>query len=469
MKSISLIRRETDKAYTDSMLWLPKQHISEASVKSSLESWVVEQGVPRQIRLWRETDTHLICPRMFIQEGAYGMYGFPFVDLMADKFERTNLKFRGQFQPRSESQARALQALLTNKNGIFNLKTGGGKTVLTFARAVHDGGPLLVVANNLSVLDLWKKEILKFLDVTEDDIGTIRGPEFDWKKPIVLAMIHSLAARSKEQDIPVGFDTRFALTVFDEVHHLSAPLFIETAPLSKGPRIGLTATAERTDGLEFIYQFHLGRVFYKDVEVDLQPIGHFHETDLTLTEEDRKKCMMSQKNGDVYERVFSVPKLRSFLATNEDFLLSRERVLRHLLAKGKKVIAVGHSKELLKALHKRFPGSALIIQDVNAEDRNESLYASQLAFIIAQLGTESINDVKVDTFVALTPFTSPVMLNQSRGRICRINPEDPNKRPEYHIIHDVNIPELSTSCMGMKFWFRKNRHNIYSSEVKNLG
>jgi len=60
------------------------------------------------------------------------------------------------------------------------------------------------------------------------------------------------------------YGDRFGLLVFDEVHHLPAPVYLEAADSSMAPfRLGLTATYEREDRREEILDDSLGPVVYR--------------------------------------------------------------------------------------------------------------------------------------------------------------------------------------------------------------
>lgn len=63
-------------------------------------------------------------------------------------------------------------------------------------------------------------------------------------------------------------------------HHMAAPTWARTADLFYGKRIGLTATPERADGTHVIYDFHIGKVLYKDLVQELKPAIYFYWTGL---------------------------------------------------------------------------------------------------------------------------------------------------------------------------------------------
>lgn len=439
-----LVKKEPDKAYLSDMLWLPKSHISEKAIKEALQYWDVEKGNAVLRRLWDETRDHLIVPREFLKPEQYPRFPFPFIDLTPKKFHKTNLWVKNE--PRNDQQKAALAAFPQTHGGILNLGCGKGKTFLSLKRVAEIGCPILVVVHNTFLMKQWMTEAIPFhveLPIGEK-VGVIQGDQFDWKRPITVAMIHTLAARADEGRLPPDFYSWFGAVIFDEVHHLSAPLFATTAPLIKGMRFGLTATDKRTDGTDFIYKFHIGDIFYTDLTQDLIPRIYFQYTPVTV---DLKREEVLDVKGDV-----NIGRLRSFIG---DLPLSnnfRAFCIREALNEGRKILCVSHSKNQLRNLSEMFPGSGLIIQETPAEERTRIVRSSQVTFAIASLGFEGLDDDNLDTVFALLPFGSkdapPNDLQQVMGRIQR--EKEGKHHPVLVIFDDIGVKPFHAMCNTMR-------------------
>ncbi len=61
---------------------------------------------------------------------------------------------------------------------------------------------------------------------------------------------------------------KFGLIVFDEVHHVSAPVFSLTAKMFNARyRLGLSATPYRKDGTDNVFLWHIGDIFsYRNIQ-----------------------------------------------------------------------------------------------------------------------------------------------------------------------------------------------------------
>jgi superfamily II DNA or RNA helicase len=218
------------------------------------------------------------------------------------------------------------------------------------------------------------------------------------------------------------FRRRFGIVVYDEGHHMSAPVFVRSADLFFGQRYSLTATPERTDGLERIYQYHLGRVIHSNLEQILIPRTLFHVLEWSLREEDKKYIT------DAYGSV-NLSKVRTFLGT----LRWRNAVIaddiKLDLAAGRKILVLCHSVEHVEKLYAYFAivGGGMVIGSTPQEDRMGILRECNPVFGTFQLAREGLNKPSLDTLYLTSPFSNSNDLQQTVGRIQReyIDKKDP--------------------------------------------
>ena len=440
MADLRLVKAEPDKAYVSDMLWLPKKKIAEKVVKEGLQFWDIEKGQAVLCKLWDETKTHLICPREYIKPSMYPRFSFPFVDLTPKRFPKTNIW--AKHPPRDEDQKAALDAFLKTQNGILNLACGKGKTYLALKKIEQLGCPALVVVHNSYLLNQWLNEAIpEHIELPPGQkVGIIREGSFDWERPITIAMIHTLAARAQDGKLPEGFRKHFGMVVYDEVHHLSAPVFVTTAPIVSGRRFGLTATEKRNDGTDFIYKYHIGEVFYTDLVHDLIPRIYFQQTPIYV---DLKDPEVRDIRGEV-----NISKLRTFVGDLDESNNFRAKCITEALTQGRKILCVSHSKNQIIALHEMFPGSGLIIRETDPEERSAIVRQSRVTFAIASLGFEGLDDTALDTIFILVPFASPNDLQQVMGRAQR---ERAGKgHPVIVIFDDVRVRPFHALCNKMR-------------------
>lgn len=454
MSDLSFVRRDPQKGYFGRQLWLPKAHINTRSVKRGLEFPVMDDSGVSYLQLWRESGDHIIVPREYLDREEYEHLPFPIVSVQPAAFPHVAFESRAVLDkkwPDKPIQRDAFAAMLKTKSGLLNLACGKGKTVLALHYIAHKKVPALVVVNNTTLIDQWGARIEEFLDVP-GGVGVIQGPPDTWDwvgRGIVLAMIHSLALRVDE--IPPGMDRYFGLVIYDEVHHLSAPLFVQTAPLFYGERHGLTATTDREDGLEPIYQYHVGDVYHRYLVQEMKPRIYFQQCPVRI---DGRDPEVVEAICDARGRL-SVPKLRTYLGTLpecNEFIADK---LRKPLLAGRKILALSHSVDQLRILNDMFEDSGLCTGSERPAARIQTLREKQITFGTLQLVKEALDEATLDTLFFLTPFGSTHIedggantLQQGMGRIQRYL--DNKKTPVVTIIDHVYIQKFHRMCSHLK-------------------
>jgi len=454
MADLRFVRRESDKGYYGRQLWLPKSLINTRSIKRGLEFPVMDADGIKYIQLWSENDTHLIVPREYVPARQYNNLPFPIIDVGPEQYPRVEFRSRvvlDKQEPDKHLQRDAFAAMRASRGGLLNLACGRGKTNIALHHIACRKMPALVVVNNTTLIDQWQERIAEFLDVP-GGVGVAQGPpaEWDWQgRGIVVGMINSLALRADE--LPLGFDRYFAGVYFDEAHHLSAPLFVKTAPMFFGERHGLTATTTREDGLETIYQYHIGQIYYRDLMQELKPAIFFQMCPVQINMKDRAVLHeVTDKGGKL-----SIPKLRTYLGRlpeGNDFIAEK---LRKPLAAGRKILALSHSVEQLRLLHGMFGDSGLCTGKERPAARIETLRNKQISFGTLQLVREALDEASLDTLFFLTPFGRADIddggantLQQGMGRILRFRKD--KKQPIVVIIDHIFIPKFHKMCTTLK-------------------
>lgn len=140
---------------------------------------------------------------------------------------------------------------------ILEAPPGFGKTVVLTKILSMIGRSALVVVPRSNLISQWTERLVEHSDLTEDDIGWARDGRAKWKdKKIVVGLVHTLALDRFGKE----FKQNFGVTVFDEVDRSVPPQtfapVVEMFPTRY--RLGASATLERPDGLETIFQEHVG-------------------------------------------------------------------------------------------------------------------------------------------------------------------------------------------------------------------
>ena len=161
-------------------------------------------------------------------------------------------------------QRDALEAWVSaGGRGVVALPTGAGKTLVALLAIAQRPIWTLVVVPTLDLVAQWRRAIVTHLGAPPEHVGVFGGGQ-QQIAPITVMTYDSAAIHTREL-------TRFGLLVFDEVHHLPAASYRLAAEGAVAPyRLGLSATLERTDGLERDLARLVGPVVYQRSAADLR-------------------------------------------------------------------------------------------------------------------------------------------------------------------------------------------------------
>lgn len=442
--------RARGRAILSADMWIPVETFvnPDAVIRMGTLHSANPRGDGVSVNLVRREPHHLVMSRHLHDDWSEKLVSWEVPDFegaweVVDFGDRVSL--------RNPEQERAWQALLLANNGVLNLACGKGKTVLALKKIAQRGHPALVIVNNEGLIDQWISRAREFLSLREDQIGVVQGKTAQWDRPLVIAMIHTLANRAA--DLPMKTRQRFGTVFFDEVHHLSASTFLRTAPLFYGARYGLTATLERGDGLEAAYYAHVGNPFYTDLQGELTAKVFFQSTNYGL---DAGSPEMTDRRGE-----FSVGKLYTYLANVQRRNEMIVRLVVEALKSGRKMLVLTHSAahpEILKDLMDRAHPGAWDVGAVSGAtpgpDRVRIIREAHVTFATAQVAREALDVPTLDTLMFVTPFKDWGAMQQGKGRIERLYPG--KKDPIVVLLDDTGIGPATAMCRSMRRLLREN-------------
>ena len=187
--------------------------------------------------------------------------GAPFADHAA-RFERLRLESRVAMEPRPY-QTEALNAWRKGElRGVVVLPTGAGKTAVAVRAIERAGRSTLVVVPTLALLKQWYS-VLSDAFGGQVAVGLLGGGYHEIT-PLTVTTYDSAYIHMER------YGDRFALAVYDEVHHLPAEKYAVIPSMLLAPyALGLTATPERPDGGHELLPDLVGPVVYRRSPEDL--------------------------------------------------------------------------------------------------------------------------------------------------------------------------------------------------------
>lgn len=153
-----------------------------------------------------------------------------------------------------EEQTQAVRAWAVHGQGVIVMPTGTGKTEVALAIMAQTSVSTLVVAPVRDLMYQWHRRILTRLGY---DAGVI-GDNVFRVRPVSVTTYDSAYLHMDR------LGNRFALVIFDECHHLPGPQRRDAARMSAARyRLGLTATPQRSDGLQRDLSWLIGPTVYE--------------------------------------------------------------------------------------------------------------------------------------------------------------------------------------------------------------
>lgn len=155
-------------------------------------------------------------------------------------------------------------------SSCIQMPTGKGKSILGLYLASRLSVKTLVVVHKTDLVRGWKKDITLAFDGKVIP-GIIQSKNRKVGSLITIATVQTLNLLSPEE-LNRLYST-FGFVIQDEMHHCPASSFEVVSNFNSKYRLGLTATPERTDGLEHIMNLYYGsfcfRAYNKEEDEDI--------------------------------------------------------------------------------------------------------------------------------------------------------------------------------------------------------
>lgn len=353
---------------------------------------------------------------------------------------------------------------------ILALGCGKGKTVLSLKLAQLRAVPTLVICHTLNMMETWGRTAVDLFGASPHQIGFIGGGLKQWNRDLVLATMPGVLS-----NWPREFYSRFGLVIMDEGDLLGARHLSKILPLFVGERLLVTATVERSDGMEALYYNHVGPVVFSDIVPDMQPRCFFLDSPVpasvivTKGKRNPKKIRTPTErqawNGFVGRPTANMPKTVSFIEEHCPERAAWEmEVVTELLSEGRKVLFLGERVEGLRQQHRRAvaaglsSGLALGSSHMEQSEVDAALRNSDVVWAIQQIAKRGLNQPDIDTVVLqYTCYSDANRLQQTVGRALRYIE---GKDPLVVVLNDPAVPCLVNNAEKVAAWLALQGYDV---------
>ena len=425
----------------------------ELKVKPSNTFLIGKRNMAKQLddltfEVFRENDEYLSVPKFY----GINKLGDPDKndEILGDNI---NISFNGSLRPNQMNiVSETMEHMLKNDGGGICVGCGSGKTVMAIYIAHMLKLKTLVIVHKSFLLNQWKERFEQFSDAR---IGIIQQDKVETEdKDIVIGMLQSIA----KEKYDFGIFREFGLVIFDEAHHAPSKFFSKALPIiSCKKTLFLTATPNRSDGLEKVLYWYFGDIIYKSppeqnnnvlVKIMKYNITHnkFREAFLPFTGEINRPKTLT--------RIVKISKRNKFII----------RCVKEILYEpGRKILILSDRIEHLEKL-KEYLDKAEINCDyyIGGMKQAKLDIAKEATVILASYGmaAEALDIPTLNSLIMATPRRS---IEQSVGRILRSK----NNLVQPLIIDIVDqLPSMDRQGLHRRKFYKKLKYQIKLIDVE---
>jgi len=362
-------------------------------------------------------------------------------------------------KPRDDLQKRAFDYMVSHNNGIINLDTGAGKTVITIAAISTLKKKTLILLHRANLVEQWIERIETFTNMRlGKDVAILKNTKIEesLQKSIVISTVQSImsALKLRKKEIIMGLnEAKFGLMVADEIHTtIGAVNFSKCSLFIPVKRVfGLSATPERRDGTSDIMKYHLGEIY--------KPEGEASIMDAKVTVILFNSGMFPKSYKYVYwAGRFQRSRYLNLLKKSENL----RKILTGLLEKFKSdrkifliVERVTFAKELCKNLDHDDKNTFI------EKDKNINL-ESQIVFATPGKVRDGMDSPDTDCLITTSPIGN---IKQLCGRILRM--EEGKKTPIVVDLVDFGCSDISKTFYWRLKFYKSKGWNIQYILIDN--
>lgn len=375
------------------------------------------QHVEREIKLYQYITSYIRLPRGYLDnllkifdsnKIAYVLQDLRTENQCSFKFTKELWNF----------QQHAVDIMTNYEEGILVSPCGSGKTFMGIYLIYKWGQKTLWITHTKELLLQSTSQLTKLLNLEPNEIGMVGNSKFTIGAKVTVGLVQSL---EKIKD-PTFFQ-QFGTIIVDEAHHVPSHTFRKIVDQTSAKyRLGLTATPNRTDGLEQLMYVYMGPIIHK---ISLQELLHENKivipkvkqipTSFFSYREEYRELMADLIQNHERNKLIVSMICSTFLKGKDLGLVLTERIqhcqiIKEMISSNDSALTV----EILTgkvSLKKR----KAIIQQMNNREID--------ILISTKLADEGLDIPQLNVLYLATPSKAISKIKQQIGRIMRFTPE----------------------------------------------
>lgn len=369
------------------------------------------------------------------------------------------LSFNHEFPFRDELQKTCSDYLNDDSqpNKVITMNMGTGKTYSTIRYFSERQFSTMIFVHSTNLIESpWIKDILKFSNITSDDICLLQGVDTIKRelkrittknqnpKPVYIMMLSTAnALLRKEPAKKILLQSLFSaakitLKVFDEAHLGYKAIFFSSMFLPSAYTLFLSATMSRTNPssrkvFEKIIPYNSLWFDMSDFEEDFEPFWNVMQLPFNSnpSEMDKANIMIVKNSTD---NKFSIPNYHSYYINNDLAFFHAYRriakVVKYCSTNNFRLMMFFGTLEMIAKVREQlkldFPNKKLgeLTSNVESEEKANTLTSDIILTTV--MSVQAGLDLPLDAILLFTPMTSKITLKQIIGRIRFKGTEHPH-------------------------------------------
>ncbi|MBK7107441.1 MAG: DEAD/DEAH box helicase [Ignavibacteriae bacterium] len=388
----------------------------------------------------KENDKFFFLPRRFF-------YNYPHETLKLikdDKFisKPINLSFTSSLRKEQNGLMEVIKREFAANgiiNGIIKARPGFGKTVCSaYIAAEIIKKKTLIILDNTKLAEQWKSAFLEFTNISEENIGIIKGSKFN-AKDITITMVQTLLSKIKNDDTEFYDNIRnegFGLVIFDETHKTSAATKFATSSLLLNTEniLGLSATPFGDDLHQLFMKNIIGDIIYESESYDLKPNVYFvhYKSGLSNMYFNR----LTQTNDYIKQMAF----YNSIIYKSSKYLEVISIISKKVLDSNRKGIIIVQTIRQLEYIIEYLKNKNITAVPLMSEKQDIDKEKDNLIVATYKMASHGFDFAELSCLILASPLKGQISLIQTIGRILRLY--ENKKQPLVFDLIDIDFDNI---------------------------
>jgi superfamily II DNA or RNA helicase len=405
----------------------------------NISGWNTSKFKSKNLNLFYKTKKYIILPREF---------GIKFLGLPKKILLKSGLQLSKKYDisnviPRDYQKIAVKKVYEKFKNGSMGgtliMPPASGKTITSILISIKINLKTLIIVNTRSLAEQWKNELNSVFGINNVLILKKNDKNID-KYDFIICVINSIYKGKFSWD----FFKNIGLTIIDEVHSIVSEKQLKIFNyISRRFILGVTATLERLDGLDFIIEYYIGKpiyvinLTYKGAKPIIYMVDYKPKLKNIILREDGKFDYVK-----TYMKIsFEIEKINLIKKLIEIFSKNCNRMI--VIFPYKKMIDIVYNKIMMTSYKNDIGVYYSVSKKDDIKKQKETLKDKKIILAIYSLARQSLNIFDCNCLILISTIFmkkdkdnnyNTLIIKQCIGRVLRKEHKD---NPKIVIINDI--------------------------------